>query len=266
MLCWENREGTIGEFFVIKCGRTRTHTHTHTHMYAHIQVLSEVREDLVAELVEVIRESCPEYLCLDLTLTDVELTCTGQSDGLLTATATGIGTQDSVRSFVESISEGNEPLKLDVNGTAVELLSQMAETQSGRVAEVTGLSVGAGLGVLVLLLTLSLCCALWHWLVRLLLISCLLLSYIVCVLMSWVIMKLHSQRNGESPLCVYVCVFVSLSPHTQEEEEGSGQILSQVTHPHLLRLTQLSHSRPATTGSHTHSTKLSISPQKSWPL
>lgn len=117
------------------------------------------------ELLAAIQESCPEYLCRDLTLTGVELVCSGETEGVLTATASGIGTQDNVQSFLKSISEEESPLLLSVNGTAVRVNSvtqPSSQPQSDRVAEITGSCVAAGLAVLLLLLSLIVTYSIWR--------------------------------------------------------------------------------------------------------
>lgn len=130
------------------------------------QGLEEVERAIVEELLAAIRESCPEYLCRDLILTGVELECSGETaEGSLTATASGIGTQDNVQSFLKSISEEESPLLLSVNGTAVRVSSVTqlsSQPQPDRVAEITGSCVAAGLAVLLLLLSLIATYSIWR--------------------------------------------------------------------------------------------------------
>ena len=121
---------------------------------------------LVGKLLTAIQESCPDYLCRDLTLENVSLTCSGETAGVLTATASGIGTERNVRSFLRSINEDNPPLRLSLNGTPVEVSSVVKEQknttpESDRsVREITGSTVGVGLSVL---LTLVLTYSAWRW-------------------------------------------------------------------------------------------------------
>ena len=129
------------------------------------QGLEEVERAIVEELLAAIRESCPEYLCRDLTLTGVELVCSGETEGILTATASGTGTEDNVQSFLKSISEEESPLLLSVNGTAVRVnsVTQLSsQPQSDPVAEITGTCVAAGLAVLLLLLSLIVTYSIWR--------------------------------------------------------------------------------------------------------
>ena len=131
------------------------------------QGFEEVEEALVGKLLTAIQESCPDYLCRDLTLANVSLTCSGETAGVLTATASGIGAERNVLSFLRSINEDNPPLRLSLNGTSVEVSSVVNEEQKNTtpksdrsVQEITGSTVGV---VLLVLLTLVLSYAAWRW-------------------------------------------------------------------------------------------------------
>ena len=103
-----------------------------------------------------IRNTCPEHLCTDLSLSEVELSCSGEREALLSATARGVGTQDNIRSFLESISE--RPLTLRVNGTTVQVEYSAVQQQGSdhdRVSEIAGSTVAAVVALVVLLLALS---------------------------------------------------------------------------------------------------------------
>ena len=125
----------------------------------------------MGKLLTGIQESCPDYLCRDLTLANVSLTCSGGTAGVLTATASGIGTETNVQSFLRSINEDNPPLRLSLNGTSVEVSSVVHEEQKNTtpaesdrsVREITGSTVGLSLSVLLALLTLVLSYAAWRW-------------------------------------------------------------------------------------------------------
>ena len=131
------------------------------------QVLEEVEKALVNELLIAIQRSCPEYLCRDLELTEVELKCSGENAGLLRATASGVGTESNVQSFLESITEENPPLMLSLNGTTVQISSVHEQPtppvpSSNRLSQITGSVVGFILTALLVLLSLIITYSVWR--------------------------------------------------------------------------------------------------------
>lgn len=131
-------------------------------------MIEKIKEDLVDQLVQEIRKSCPEYLCQDLVLTEVTLSCltTDSTAAELSALGRGIGTQDIVRAFLQNLSNQQEPLILSVNGTIVQATpvvppTTSTTTKSDNIVPIVAYS-GCGLALVLLIVAVLLCC-LWHW-------------------------------------------------------------------------------------------------------
>ena len=138
-----------------------------------LQELGIDEESLVDELVEAIQASCqPRYLCLDLTLSDVTVSCSerDEREAVLTALASGVSSEASIRNFLNSTS--GTPFNLSVNGLSIEVTSfeEMAdekdETTSQSAVDGTEIAVtsgSGGLAVVVMVTALMLTCVVWRW-------------------------------------------------------------------------------------------------------
>lgn len=115
-----------------------------------------------------IQESCPDYLCQDLVFTDVVLNCptTDSTVAEISGLVSGVGTQDSVRAFLNNLASQQEPLNLNINGTSVGVIPIASPTgsvpQSHDVAPIAGPS-GGGFTAVLLIAALILACAVWRW-------------------------------------------------------------------------------------------------------
>ena len=128
-------------------------------------MIAKIKEDIVKDLVQSIQNSCPEYLCQDLVLTEVSFTCSTTDNAAVevSALASGVGAQDSVRAFLQNLEE--EPVDLSINGTSVQVTSTAPPTTSTPKTDI-GQKVaysGCGFVLLLLLVVLASSCALWHW-------------------------------------------------------------------------------------------------------
>ena len=113
-------------------------------------MIDETRDGIVNELVQQIQDSCPEYLCRDLVLSEVDLSCSLADSNVVqfSALARGVEAQESVRSFLKTLSSGNFTPKI-YNGTVVTMsdpthLPRPSPTPRSRhaVAPIAGSSVG----------------------------------------------------------------------------------------------------------------------------
>lgn len=129
-----------------------------------LQVIGKIKADIVEELVPMIQKSCPEYLCQDLVLRDVSVTCSTTDNAVVefSALASGVGAHDSITTFLQNLEE--EPLNLSINGTSVQATSTTPPTTSTPKIDVRQIVAYSGCGfVLILIAVLASSCALCHW-------------------------------------------------------------------------------------------------------
>ena len=120
------------------------------------------------ELVREIQASCPQYLCQDLELSSVEFSCFDNAVVQFSALASGVGAQDSVRAFLETVANQQDPLTISVNDTTVEVVEPTVQSSSSHatqhrpIAQIAG-SSGGGLAVVLVMVALVLLCTVWQW-------------------------------------------------------------------------------------------------------
>ena len=127
---------------------------------------------LVEELIEKIQESCePQYLCIDLTLSHVNITCSDSDGTILTALASGVSSGPSIEAFLESISENGTILY--VNGISIEIKSldmnddntvMTTSSSDASVTKIAATSGGSLLTVAMIVTLLLVIFTVWrHW-------------------------------------------------------------------------------------------------------
>lgn len=133
-----------------------------------LQVIDKIREDIVQELVHLIQKSCPEYLCQDLVLTEVSVTCSTTDNAAMefSALASGVRTQDTVRAFLQNLQE---PLNLSINGTSVQATPTTppttpptSSTPKTDIGPIVAYST-CGFMLVLLIVVVASSCALYHW-------------------------------------------------------------------------------------------------------
>ena len=119
--------------------------------------------------MRVIQETCPDYLCRDLTLRGARFSCisTDSSTALFSATASGVGMKQRINAFLVHLSNRAEPLMLSVNGSISIQVDYMPPSvqppsSSHGVIHIAG-TTGGGSFVLVVATTCVVFCAVWRW-------------------------------------------------------------------------------------------------------